>query len=168
LITGLWTSDLDLLVRAAALHDESGRPFDAARARRDVAVVAASSGDQAGARKLARLASDVFQALEAEGALARLRSDLRAVGLRLRTGNAAARPAFGWECLTPTESTVVGLVGRGSPTRQSLLGSMYRGARWSPTWAACTRSRGSVPERIWARTAALLGAGQGVVVSALE
>lgn len=114
LISGLASESPDpgRLRAAADRYAECHRPLESARALHDAAVASARAGDDEGARDAARLALAGYATLDADGAAARLRSDLRAAGVRLRAAS-APRPHEGWDSLTASEVTVVALVGEG-------------------------------------------------------
>jgi DNA-binding CsgD family transcriptional regulator len=104
---------------AARLDDAAGvlaahhRVPEAARARHDAAVAAATSGDEIEARRLAKVAFAAYEELGAEQLHARLRAELRVQGLAMRPRRSAPRPAHGWGSLTASEQTIVDLVGQG-------------------------------------------------------
>jgi DNA-binding CsgD family transcriptional regulator len=97
-------------VRTCAEAMAGPRPFDAAVALHDAAVLDAPEDPDA-ARVDARNALAVFERCGARWSAARLRADLRGHGLRLRSAGSGQR--IGWGAITPTERLVVDLVVEG-------------------------------------------------------
>jgi DNA-binding CsgD family transcriptional regulator len=92
------------LARASALED-AGNSW-------------AGRGDQDRATTLLSQAYALYEELGDADDLARVRSSLRAAGIRLRHWSHADRPAFGWDSLTDTERRVTDLVAQGLSNRQ--------------------------------------------------
>ncbi|MEI6403743.1 MAG: AAA family ATPase [Actinomycetota bacterium] len=89
------------------------RPFSAARAWRDAAVIGLGRmGDTPFVREAAAKAMSAFDALGAVDAAARLRAGLRDDGVRLRVGKPASA-RVGWGAVTATERMVVELAAQG-------------------------------------------------------
>jgi DNA-binding CsgD family transcriptional regulator len=105
----------------AALEQAAGR-YSAGVARaaalEDAGLAWARRGDQANAAARLREAYDLYEQLESRPGMARVRSNLRAVGTRLRHWRCADRPAFGWDSLTDTERHIVELVAEGLSNRE--------------------------------------------------
>jgi DNA-binding CsgD family transcriptional regulator len=116
--SGLVGGDHRPIQAAAERLSDAKRLPDATRALHDAAVVAARSHDDAQARRLAKAAFAGYDQLGAQQWHSRLRSELRATGLTLRPRRTPARPADGWESLTPSETTVVQLVAEGLTNTQ--------------------------------------------------
>ena len=110
---GLRDRDHAAVGAAAQRLVECHRTPEAARAHHDAAVLAACDGHQADARRMAKEAFAAYDSLGAAGLHARLRADLRDGGVSMRPRRAPARATHGWESLTPSEQTIVSLVGEG-------------------------------------------------------
>ena len=112
---GLVEQDAALLERVAVRYSATGAR---ATALEDAGRSWAGQGNQRSAEAPLRQAYALYEELgSAEGA-ARVRAWLRTVGTRLCHWTHADRPAFGWDSLTDTERTIVGLVARGLSNRQ--------------------------------------------------
>jgi DNA-binding CsgD family transcriptional regulator len=112
-VSALLAADANRLDAAAGRLAVHRRVPESARARHDAAVVAASHGDEIEARRLAKQAFAVYEELGADQLHLRLRSELRAHGLAMRPRRSALRPTHGWDSLTASEQTIVGLAGEG-------------------------------------------------------
>lgn len=112
-VQGLGRRDGAALAAASDQFAAVLRRPDAARAAADAAVAFQESGDTMASRRSARRAFEEFDQLGAESEHARLRADLRDVGLSVRPRRAPSRPVDGWASLTPAELAVVELVCRG-------------------------------------------------------
>jgi DNA-binding CsgD family transcriptional regulator len=99
--------------RAALILDGVPRVPEAARAFADAALIAASKGAHADARGFAKEAYRRFDLLGADLWAKRLRNELSAGGISVRTVRSPARPRTGWESLTASERMVVAYVGEG-------------------------------------------------------
>ena len=112
---GLIDQDPAVLQRAA-------RSYAAARARagalEDAGNAWAGQGDQGRATTLLSQAYALYEELDDADDLARVRSSLRAAGIRLRHWAHADRPDFGWDSLTDTERRIADLVAQGLSNRQ--------------------------------------------------
>jgi DNA-binding CsgD family transcriptional regulator/tetratricopeptide (TPR) repeat protein len=102
------------------------RPFQAARAWRDAALMFAES-DPAESRNTATKALTAFDAMGADDASARLRSALRERGVRVRTGK-PANERVGWGSITATERMVVELLASGC-TNSEIAAQLYTSRR---------------------------------------
>jgi DNA-binding CsgD family transcriptional regulator len=114
---GLADSDRTLVLSAARYYERAGRPREQAAALEDAAVLAAAVGELAAARAGVAAAVALYQGLGAAWDVRRAAARLRAYGVRGTRAGYRARPATGWEALTPTEVKVAYLVaaGRSNP-----------------------------------------------------
>jgi DNA-binding CsgD family transcriptional regulator len=131
-LTAQWPDDRDMAAAAAhvqglveqdpaALESAGQRystPVGKAWAAEDAGVALAQRGDQAGAVARLHDAYDRYGQLGATDSMARVRSRLRATGVRLQPGRRSGRPAFGWDSLTETEQRIAHLVAEGLTNRQ--------------------------------------------------
>jgi DNA-binding CsgD family transcriptional regulator len=109
--SALLGGDVDALARCAAALAPI-RPFEAAQATHDLAVLLAGSARRVDdARAAARDALVAYERCGASWCAARLRADVRDHGIRFRAAPASAR--VGWEALTATEILVVDLLATG-------------------------------------------------------
>jgi DNA-binding CsgD family transcriptional regulator len=106
-VGGLAHDSTDELVEAAAAWGELGRRLDQAEALADAARMAAMHNDRRRVRLLGE-AVEAFVVCDAEGAAARLESDLETT-----SGHRRAPAMESWASLTPTEFAVAVLVGEG-------------------------------------------------------
>jgi DNA-binding CsgD family transcriptional regulator len=117
-----------LVDRDPAVLEQAARRYSAcqrrAAATEDAGVAAAAHGDQDRAAATLRRAYAQYEELGSAEAMARVRSHLRAGGVRLPHWKRADRPASGWDSLTETEHRVVGLVAQGLSNRQ-VAGRMF-------------------------------------------
>jgi DNA-binding CsgD family transcriptional regulator len=114
---GLVAGDPTPVLAAAAYYQSAGRPFDRAEALEDTAVLLARRGDLPAARREFREAAGLYRELGALWDVRRVGTRLRGYrGRRARPGE-QAKPARGWDALTPTERKVAYLVadGRSNP-----------------------------------------------------
>jgi DNA-binding CsgD family transcriptional regulator len=107
--SGLLHADPGLVAEAANLHRHA---VAKATAWEDAGVLLLDARNSAG-RELLERAVDGFEQLGAERDAARVRSRLRAIGVRWRHGRRADRPVSGWESLTDTERAVAEIVAEG-------------------------------------------------------
>jgi DNA-binding CsgD family transcriptional regulator len=114
---GLLTADPVPVLAAAAYHGSAGRPLRRAEALTDAAALLADRGDAPSARKAFDEAVGLYRALEARWAIHSAAARLSGHGIRPRQHGYRARPAHGWESLTPTEAKIARLVadGRSNP-----------------------------------------------------
>ncbi len=113
---GLIAGDLAPVLAAAAYHGSAGRPLRRAEALTDAAVLLAGRGGTGPAREWFDEAVGLYQGMEARWAIRGASARLSGYGIRPRHGY-PARPADGWESLTPTEAKIARLIagGRSNP-----------------------------------------------------
>src|ERR671919_929072 len=107
---GLVHEEPRLVQEAAELHRH---PAAKASAWEDAGVLRLGVADRAAGRHLLERAVVAYQQLGAERDAARVRSRLRAIGVRWRHGRRTDRPVSGWASLTDTEQAVAELVAEG-------------------------------------------------------
>jgi DNA-binding CsgD family transcriptional regulator len=110
---GLVAGDLALVLSAADYYQDVGRPFDRAQALEDAAALEAGRGELAGAQRHLAEAVGSYTRLGAAWDVERAVARLEPYGVRPGRPAYRARPAAGWEALTPTEVKVAYLVGDG-------------------------------------------------------
>jgi DNA-binding CsgD family transcriptional regulator len=110
---GLVAADPALVLAAAAYFRETGRPLYRAQALEDAAVLAAEQGEPAAARQYLAEATVIYAGLGAAWDARRAGGRLERFGVRPGPAPYRARPARGWEALTPTEVRVAHLVAEG-------------------------------------------------------
>jgi DNA-binding CsgD family transcriptional regulator len=110
---GLAAEDVGLLDAAVEAFTRGTRPLDLALASEDAATAFVKRGDAEESRRLLGQAISIYERLGATRDLARADAVLRQAGIRRGIRGARNRPEFGWDSLTPTELTVVGLVADG-------------------------------------------------------
>jgi DNA-binding CsgD family transcriptional regulator len=111
-----------LLARDPSLLDDVADRYEVLTARagaiEDAGLAWAGYGRQDDALARLRQAYDLYKHLGHGGAMARVRAELRGVGVRLRHWKRVARPAVGWDSLTDTERCIADLVASGMSNRQ--------------------------------------------------
>ncbi len=112
---GLVERDTAWLERAA---DTYTAPLARAEATEDAGLAWAAQGNQGNAVARLRQAYALYEQLGTVTAMARVRSRLRAAGVRLHHWRRVDKPAFGWGSLTETERRIADLVARGLSNRQ--------------------------------------------------
>lgn len=112
---GLVDRDSASLEQAASTY---GAPLARAKATEDAGLAWARRGNQDNAVAWLREAYALYEQLGTVGAMARVRSQLRASGVRLHHWKRADKPAYGWESLTETEQRIADLVAQGLSNRQ--------------------------------------------------
>jgi DNA-binding CsgD family transcriptional regulator len=112
---GLVEDDSASLEQAASTYRA---PLARAKATEDAGLAWAGRGNQDNAVASLREAYALYEQLGTVGAMARVRSQLRATGVRLHHWKRAAKPAYGWESLTETEQRIADLVAQGLSNRQ--------------------------------------------------
>lgn len=114
-VRGLLRQDPLVLEQAAARYStEHAR----ACALEDAGNAWAEQGQPSDAAARLREAHDLYERLGAADGMARVRSCLRTVGIRLRHWKQTDRPAFGWGSLTDTERRITDLVAQGLSNRE--------------------------------------------------
>lgn len=107
---GLYEADPELLQKAGATH----RTISAqVAAWEDAGVILLDAGDKSAAKAQLERAVVTYEQVGAERDAARVRSRLRAIGVRWRHGRRAERPISGWESLTDTQRAVAEHVAEG-------------------------------------------------------
>jgi DNA-binding CsgD family transcriptional regulator len=105
-----------MLAKAVQLLRGCSRPLALAAALEDAGKAKAAAGDAAQSAAELSEAYDISVSCDAHRVAARLRRELRSVGVVKRAA-AVARPAVGWESLTEAEIAVVRLVAAGASSR---------------------------------------------------
>jgi ATP/maltotriose-dependent transcriptional regulator MalT len=112
---GLLERRPDLLARAADLHRW---PMARARAAEDAGAIVSGSADPERARTWMVQALASYEDMGTHHDAARVRAQLRALGVRRCNRSRPRRPVSGWGSLTEAERSVVGLVALGLTNRQ--------------------------------------------------
>ncbi|HEY1819583.1 MAG TPA: AAA family ATPase [Trebonia sp.] len=114
---GLLTADPAPVLAAAAYYGAAGRPVRRAEALTDAAMLLASQGATLSAREPFDEAVDLYRDMDARWAIRSASARLHGYGIRPRQQGYRARPAHGWESLTPTEARIARLIadGRSNP-----------------------------------------------------
>jgi DNA-binding CsgD family transcriptional regulator len=110
---GLAEGDAQALAAAADAYAGTSRPLELAQASEDAATALVKHGNVEQARPLLDQAIAIYERLDAGRDLSRAEAVLRLAGVRRGVRGIRKRPRWGWESLTPTELTVVGLVADG-------------------------------------------------------
>jgi DNA-binding CsgD family transcriptional regulator len=111
----LLDGDADALAQVSRLHRD---PWAQAAATEDRAHLLIAHEDRETAVTELECAMSTYDALGGERDAARLRRELRHLGVRRRHWTHAKRPVSGWESLTKTERKVAELVANGLTNRQ--------------------------------------------------
>jgi DNA-binding CsgD family transcriptional regulator len=106
----LVAGDASALLDAARQYRGSRRPLGQAQVLEDAAVLLTRAGDRAAAREAFAAAIAAYRDLGADWDARRAETRLRPAGLK---PGRRARPAFGWDSLTPTETKIVALIAEG-------------------------------------------------------
>jgi DNA-binding CsgD family transcriptional regulator len=114
-VSGLILHDPAVLEQAA---DRYASPHARASAVEDAGLAWAAQGRHDSAVARLREAYRLHEGLADSAGMARIRSELRASGVRVHHWKRAARPAFGWDSLTDTEGRIADLVAAGLSNRQ--------------------------------------------------
>jgi DNA-binding CsgD family transcriptional regulator len=112
---GLVDRDSARLEQAASTYTA---PLARAKATEDAGLAWADQGNRDNAVAWLREAYALYEQLGTVGAMARVRSQLRAAGVRLHHWKRVDKPAYGWESLTETEQRIADLVAQGLSNRQ--------------------------------------------------
>jgi DNA-binding CsgD family transcriptional regulator len=121
---GLVERDSATLEQAAATYSvQLGR----ARATEDAGLARAAQGHQEDAVARLRQAHALYEQLDDSEAMGRVRSQLRAAGVRLHHWKREDRPSCGWQSLTETERRIAELVAQGLSNRE-VAGQMFLSA----------------------------------------
>jgi DNA-binding CsgD family transcriptional regulator len=120
-VRGLVERDAVSLERAASAY---AAPLARAEATEDAGQAYAALGDHDSAEAVLRQAHEQYSRLGCPEGAARVRSLLRAAGVRLHHWRRADRPAFGWASLTETELQIAELVAQGLSNRE-VAGRVY-------------------------------------------
>jgi DNA-binding CsgD family transcriptional regulator/tetratricopeptide (TPR) repeat protein len=114
---GLVAGDSALVLSAAGYFRETRRAFHWAQALEDVAVLEAERGRLTAAQDRLAVAVGAYAGLGATWDIERAGARVQPYGVRAARAGFRARPASGWEALTPTEVKVAYLVadGRSNP-----------------------------------------------------
>jgi DNA-binding CsgD family transcriptional regulator len=120
---GLATGDPEPVLSAAEYFRRTGRPWYRAEALENAAVLEAERGELPAAEGHLTEAVGIYTTLGAAWDIERASARLQPHGLRAARGAFRARPASGWEALTPTEVKVAYLVadGRSNPDVAAVL-----------------------------------------------
>lgn len=118
LCRGLVDEDPHVLLKAVEEYRRGPRPMELAFACEDAGVALHSVGRKAEAVPLLEEALRAFEAVGATREVRRVEAHLRALGTRPKGRGRRARPASGWESLTPAEIAVVSLVCEGLTNKQ--------------------------------------------------
>jgi DNA-binding CsgD family transcriptional regulator len=114
-VRGLVEHDTAALEHAARTYSA---PLAKAAAIEDAGRASSAQGNQDDAIAKLRVAYEQYEKLGRAEAMARVRSQLRAVGVRVRHWKCDNRPAFGWGSLTDTECRIAELVSEGFSNRE--------------------------------------------------
>jgi DNA-binding CsgD family transcriptional regulator len=114
-VRGLVEHDSAVLEHAARTYSA---PLSKAAAIEDAGRASSAQGDQDDAIARLRMAYEQYEKMGCTEAMARVRSQLRVAGVRVRHWKCANRPAFGWGSLTDTERRIAELVSRGLSNRE--------------------------------------------------
>jgi DNA-binding CsgD family transcriptional regulator len=111
-----------LIDRDCAMLDSAARaymaPLARAQAMEDAGRTSSERGDDVNAVPRLRGAYEQYEEQGCADGMARVRSQLREAGVRVRHWTRADRPAFGWGSLTDTERRIADLVAQGLSNRE--------------------------------------------------
>jgi DNA-binding CsgD family transcriptional regulator len=110
---GLVEADPAALLAAADSYRSAEQPLECAHALEDAAVMLAARGDMQPARVAFTEAAGLYETLGARWDLGQASAQLRRHGIHHRPHARRARPANGWDALTPTETKIAYLIGEG-------------------------------------------------------
>ncbi len=114
-VRGLVEHDCAALERAACAYSA---PLARASAIEDAGRASSAQGDHGRAVATLRLAYAQYEKMGRTEEMARVRSQLRGAGVRVRHWKSADRPAFGWGSLTDSERRIAELVSQGLSNRE--------------------------------------------------
>jgi ATP/maltotriose-dependent transcriptional regulator MalT len=109
-VRGLMEHDSAALEQAASTYSA---PLAKATAIEDAGRASSAQGDQNHGVARLRRAYEQYEKMGRTEEMARVRSQLRVAGVRVRHWKGAGRPAFGWGSLTETERRIAELVSQG-------------------------------------------------------
>jgi DNA-binding CsgD family transcriptional regulator len=118
LCRGLVHGDVDALEVSVGAYRTIARPYELAHACEAIALTLEQGGSRERSIAYARESIEIYERLGATRDVARVEASLRALGIRRGRRSLRRRPATGWESLTPTERSVVGLVADGLRNRE--------------------------------------------------
>jgi DNA-binding CsgD family transcriptional regulator len=119
LCRGLVHGDVEALETSVGAYRAITRPYELAQAcEASGLTLAKGGGSREKSTAYLRESIGIYEQLGATRDVARMEASLRALGLRRGRRSARRRPATGWESLTPTERSVVGLVADGLRNRE--------------------------------------------------
>lgn len=121
---GLLEHDCAMLDRAACDYTA---PLAQALATEDAGRMLSASGDRTDAVTRLRQAYQQYEEQGCVDGMARVRSQLREAGVRVRHWGRADRPDFGWASLTDTERRIADLVAQGLSNRE-VAGQLFLSA----------------------------------------
>ena len=111
-----------LIEQDPRILDQAARQYSAERARagalEDAGNAWADQGCPGKAETRLRQAYELYERLGTTEGMARVRSSLRGLGVRIRHWKHVGGPAFGWGSLTDTERRIAGLVAQGLSNRE--------------------------------------------------
>jgi DNA-binding CsgD family transcriptional regulator len=110
---GMFDRDSAVLLAAAKLYADSGRPLPRAKALEAAAECLVEADDRTAARQAFEQAVEVYEFLGAEADLNRVQSEFRAHGIRRGPHSKHRRAVSGWDSLTDAELKVAAFVEEG-------------------------------------------------------
>lgn len=123
--------------------------MDHALAAEEAAEALASDDRMNDALPLFEMALETYEGVGAARDIARATATLRRFGIRRGSHRPRARPASGWDSLTPTEQQAVRLVASGLSNAEIAKQMFIPATRSRHTSSTCTRSWGSRPAQSW-------------------
>lgn len=110
---GLVEDDVDAMVEAVRAYERSPRVVELAQTREAAGMMLARKDRRAEAIGHLEQALETYERAGAAGAVARTEAALRGLGMRRGRRGRRARPATGWDSLTPSEVRVARLIAEG-------------------------------------------------------
>lgn len=132
---GLVEDDADAMVEAVRAYERSPRVIELAQTRETAGMMLARKDRGAEAIGHLELALATFERVGADGAVARTEAALRRLGVRRGRRGRRARPATGWDSLTPSEVRVARLIAEGL-LYQEVAGRLFISRRTVETHVA--------------------------------